>query len=1032
MSKRLSFAIALAAISWAAYFAGVSDAAQPQVPARNYKADEIIVKYRDGVDEYKKELGRFRVRGERKKQFNIVPGLEVIKLNGVSPEDAIEALKNDPDVLYAEPNYLLHLTAPVKLTATPNDPRWGSLWGMTKINAPTAWNTTTGSNQVVVAVIDTGIDYTHPDLAGNMFQNPGDCDGDGEDDDGNGYVDDCHGINVAYGTSDPMDDHYHGTHVAGTIGAVGNNGVGVVGVNWTVKLLACKFFDAQGSATTEGAIECLEYLKNLKTRAVNPVNIVASNNSWGGPENSQALYDAIDEQRQAGILFISGAGNGNAFGIGQNNDSTPFYPCNYFLSNMICVAATTAKDSKAGFSNYGRRTVHVGAPGQAILSTMPGGGYGNLDGTSMATPHVAGLAGLLKAQNMTRDWRVIKNLILAGGDTISSMSNTITGKRINANGSMTCSNSAIQTRVQPVATTISASPGVPVLLASLNINCATPNGTVSVSVSSGGSVTLQDDGAGADQAADDGIYSAIWTPTTTGTFTLTFPGNDRITVNVANPTISVTPSSLDFGSLYVGNSADRNFVVQNSGGGVLVGAATASSPFTIVAGESYNLSAGQSQTVTVRFNPSTASNFVSNVSFTGGSGASRTVSGIAWPLPTFSASPSNIVQGGIVTATWSGIATPTATDWIGLFLPGAPDQHGSIITWRYTTGAASGNVPFTIPATLAPGTYELRLYPNFTYNRIGTSNALTVTLPPPPPQASLSATPSSIGAGGTVTAAWSGITAPTATDWIGLFLPGAPDNQGSIISWRYTTGTASGNVPFTIPATVAPGTYELRLYTNFTYTRIGKSNPLTVTAPPQANLSASPSSVVQGGIVTATWSGITAPTATDWIGLYVPGTPDHYTGNLAWRYTTGAASGNVPFTIPATIAPGTYELRLYTNFTYTRIGTSNTFTVTAPAPPPQASLSVNPTSVTAGGTVTATWSGITAPTATDWIGLYVPGTPDHYTGNLAWRYTTGAANGNVPFTIPATIAPGIYELRLYTNFTYTRIGTSNPFVVNAP
>ncbi len=480
-------------------------AAQADSKVIAHVSDEIIVRFRDGVDEARRDLARFRVLGNRKKLFRIVPGLEVVKLpHNVTVEEAIDLYHQDPDVLYAEPNHILHLTANAKITATPNDPSYGSLWGLTKISAPSAWNITTGSGQVVVAVIDTGIDYNHPDLAANMFRNTADCNNDGIDDDGNGYIDDCFGIDVANGDSDPMDDHYHGTHVAGTIGAVGNNGTGVVGVNWNVKLLACKFFDANGSATTDGAIECLEYIKDLKARGV---NIVASNNSWGGDENSQALYDAINEQRQAGILFISGAGNGNLFGIGQNNDTTPFYPCNYFLANIVCVAATTSNDAKAGFSNYGRRTVHVGAPGQGILSTVPGGDYASLDGTSMATPHVTGLAALLKAQDLNRDWRVIKNLILSGGNTVSSMANTITGKRINANGAMTCSNSAIQTRLQPVASTISASPGVPVVLASLNINCANPNGNVSVSVSGGGTVTLADDGAGSDQAAGDGIYS---------------------------------------------------------------------------------------------------------------------------------------------------------------------------------------------------------------------------------------------------------------------------------------------------------------------------------------------------------------------------------------------------------------------------------------------------------------------------------------------------------------------------------------------
>ena len=268
---------------------------------------------------------------------------------GVSVKEAIDLYRQDPDVLYAEPNYIL------RTTLTPNDTRFGEMWGLNNIgqsggtpdadiDAPEAWNHTTGSSDVIVAVIDSGVDYNHPDLSANMFRNTADCNNNGIDDDGNGYVDDCYGIDTRNNDSDPMDDNNHGTHVAGTIGAVGNNNRGVVGINWNVQIMACKFVNASGSGTTDDAIDCLEYVKTMKDRGF---NIIATSNSWGGGEFSQALADAIESQRQSGMLFITAAGNGNFFGLGLNNDQTPFYPCNHYLPNVICVASTTRTDGRS-------------------------------------------------------------------------------------------------------------------------------------------------------------------------------------------------------------------------------------------------------------------------------------------------------------------------------------------------------------------------------------------------------------------------------------------------------------------------------------------------------------------------------------------------------------------------------------------------------------------------------------------------------------------------------------------------------------
>ncbi|PYV03183.1 MAG: hypothetical protein DMG10_12230 [Acidobacteria bacterium] len=458
-----------------------------------YVSDQLLVRFAPGVPASARAAAHAASGAAVVKGFETLEGLELVKLpQRLKVEEAIRRYRQIPTVLYAEPNYIVHALG------VPNDPQFGPLWGLNNssdadIDGPEAWGITTGSSNVVVGVIDTGIDYNHEDLSANMYRNTADCNNNGIDDDGNGFIDDCYGVDFANNDSDPMDDNQHGTHVAGTIGAVGNNGIGVTGVNWNVKLMACKFLDADGSGWDSDAISCLNYLAMMKDRGV---NIVATNNSWGSPWDSQALHDAIDAHRQRGILFMAAAGND----YGTDNDSVGNFPSSYYLPNIIAVAATTQTDSLAWFSNFGKRTVHVGAPGYQILSTTPGNTYGTLSGTSMATPHVTGVAALLKAQDVTRDWRAIRNLILAGGDSKSSLTDTVTQKRLNAYGSLTCSGSTILSRLRPVGTSIAASAGTPIDLAVLHINCAAPNGSVSVTVDPGGTVlTLHDDGLQSDQ-----------------------------------------------------------------------------------------------------------------------------------------------------------------------------------------------------------------------------------------------------------------------------------------------------------------------------------------------------------------------------------------------------------------------------------------------------------------------------------------------------------------------------------------------------
>ena len=281
---------------------------------------------------------------------------------GADLYDVAAALTADPGILYAEPDYALQLTETL-----PNDPQFGQLWGLhntgqtggtpgADISAPEAWDSFTGSASVVIASIDTGVDYTHPDLAANMWVNPGEIAGDGLDNDGNGYVDDLYGIDAPNGDSDPMDDHGHGTHTAGTMGGVGDNAVGVAGVNWDVQIMAVKFLDAGGSGWTSDAVTCLEYITMMKTTY--GVNVVASNNSWGGGGYSTALEDAIRASNDAGIMFVAAAGN-----YAMDNDAYPFYPASYDLDGVISVAATDHNDQMAGFSNWGLTSVDLGAPG---------------------------------------------------------------------------------------------------------------------------------------------------------------------------------------------------------------------------------------------------------------------------------------------------------------------------------------------------------------------------------------------------------------------------------------------------------------------------------------------------------------------------------------------------------------------------------------------------------------------------------------------------------------------------------------------
>jgi subtilisin family serine protease len=383
-------------------------------------SDEVLVKFKDGPyskasADVNREYGAVVIE-----TFDDL-GWQRIKLpKGKSANRVVAELKNLAEVADVQPNFYYHLLA------TPNDPQFtaAGMYGLSKISAPQAWDLTTGSPNVVVAIIDTGIRYTHEDLSPNMWRNPGEIANNGIDDDNNGFIDDYYGYDFFFNDSDPLDENGHGSHTAGTVGAAGNNSKGVSGVNWNVKLMAIKIYDSAGTTTTSAMlINAYNYIRMMKNRGV---NIRVTNNSYGGCSEAcgydQATKDAIDALGDADVLQAFAAGNN-----GTNNDSLPFYPSNYTSPSIISAASSTSTDARSSFSCFGATTVDIAAPGSSILSTYRTSdtSYQLLSGTSMATPHVAGAAALLLASNPNLSTASVKATLMNTADQLTAWSGVV-------------------------------------------------------------------------------------------------------------------------------------------------------------------------------------------------------------------------------------------------------------------------------------------------------------------------------------------------------------------------------------------------------------------------------------------------------------------------------------------------------------------------------------------------------------------------------------------------------------------------------
>ena len=402
---------------------------------REFSVPEVMVKFRPGVSAETIEritLGRHdRVEDE----IESVPGLEAIDdLDDAEAESVAAEYRGLPEVEYAEPSYEISAddaglgSGPVR----PQDPRFGEQWALANdgqnggtqgadISAMRAWAVTTGTDKVVVAVLDSGVDYTHTDLAANIWVRPASVQP--YEDRQLGTIQDFHGYNALENNADPMDENGHGTHCAGIIGAEGGNDIGIAGVNWKIQIMPLKFMNAGGFGTTKDAVEAINYVIDRKQHGVN-VRVISA--SWGSTQKSRALEDVIRKAYDEGILFVAASGNAST-----NNDRSPHYPSSY--DNVISVAALDRNDQLASFSNYGVKSVQIAAPGKDILSTWLGDAYEEHSGTSMATPVVAGVAALVIANQPRISVAELRQKLLASVDKLDSLNGKVaSGGRINA------------------------------------------------------------------------------------------------------------------------------------------------------------------------------------------------------------------------------------------------------------------------------------------------------------------------------------------------------------------------------------------------------------------------------------------------------------------------------------------------------------------------------------------------------------------------------------------------------------------------
>jgi subtilisin family serine protease len=610
---------------------GAPGRATVKVNGRDAVAGEVLVKYAGAINDRDVQALDNQMDADRDDQVGGT-GVRRVHSRSFDTETLLAFLRTDARVAYAEPNYVVHAVA------TPNDPRFASLWGLNNtgqnigcglscygsptgttgahISATSAWDISTGSRSTVVAVVDTGIDYNHPDLAANVWSAPaaftvtvG------------GRAISCaagtHGFNAITNTCNPLDDNDHGSHVSGTIGGVGDNGVGVTGVNWAASIMGAKFLDASGSGTTADAINAIEFTIQAKAVLGVNANVRVLSNSWGGGGFSQSLLDEINKANTNNMLFVAAAGNS-----GTDNDVTPHYPSSYNAPNVVAVAATDNNDMLAAFSSYGRTSVHLGAPGVDVLSTTRNNTYSYFSGTSMATPHVSGAAALVLSK-CALTTATLKSNLLNNLDVISSLTGrTTTSGRLNVN-------KAIRACSAPATPDFAVS--------------ATP---ASQSVVQGASTT----------------YTATVTPSGgfTGAVTFSASGLPSGAAAIFNPGSVTTSGSSTMTVTTASSTPTGSYVVTITGtSGSLTHSTTVTLVVTAPSAPSFTLSATPtSRTITRGSSTTYTANITRSGGFTGA--VSFTVSGLpAGATGTFSPNPATGASSTLTVATTTTAATGT-------------------------------------------------------------------------------------------------------------------------------------------------------------------------------------------------------------------------------------------------------------------------------------------------------------------------------------------------------------------------------------